>query len=100
MPITRKKKGLESIFSTFSLLKDTDIIVRAFENGDRTRTEELARGNGLPTIIEPVNEFDSILTVLTNSNYCVFEKNKDPKTNILPNELSQLGTLISWRINA
>lgn len=100
MPITLKKKGLESIFSTFSLLKDTDIIVRAFENGDRTRTEELARGNGLPTIIEPVNEFDSILTVLTNSNYCVFEKNKDPKTNILPNELSQLGTLISWRINA
>lgn len=98
MPITLKKKGVEFITSSLSILKDTELIVRAFSSGDRTRTEEDARGNGLPTIIETVPKLDSVLTVLSNSNYCKFEKNRVPVTRIFDKELSQLGTLLSWRI--
>ena len=98
MPITLKRKGLEFITSPLSILKDTELIVRAFKSGDRTRTEEEARGNGLPTIIETVPKLDSILTVLSNSNYCRFEHNKTPVTKIFDKELSQLGTLLSWKV--
>lgn len=93
IPSTIRKKGWESAKAAFGIGSHTDYIKSALEGDYRSRTGELFRGNGLPTINSFCQEgYIKDLTIISNKGYCADHRQKDMSLDLN-------GTLFYWEMS-